>query len=284
MTNRFKRWIAFVLLTVVTAGSLIGLTKIKPINQERHEGSVAVEELAKEINQLEEKVKEQEETEKEINKPEPEEVLEVITLVNKSALNKRSEPVLGDNIRDVIPQGTELKLYDKIYNDEWYEIANGDGLLDYVNKDYLVSVEEWQEIEAELKKKEQERLAKIEEQKKAQEIKAKENPTSKLSRGGEVPQGKNIKVEVSHYCACSSCSGGYGGKTASGSGVYVGAVAAPPEIPLGSKIMINGNMYTVEDRGGYIQKVGDTYRIDIYVPNHQEALSKGRYTTTAQLY
>lgn len=280
MTNRFKRWISFVILTVITAGSLIALTKIKPIEQPNHEGSIAVEELAKEINELEERVENQEEN----NKPEPKEALEVITLVNKSALNKRSEPVLGDNVRDVIPQGTELKLYDKLYNDEWYEIANGDGLLDYVNKDYLVSVEEWQEIEAELKKKEQERLAKIEEEKKAQEIKAKENPTSKLSRGGEVPQGKNIKVEVSHYCACSSCSGGYGGKTASGSGVYVGAVAAPPEIPLGSKIMINGNIYTVEDRGGYIQKVGDTYRIDIYVPNHQEALSKGRYTTTAQLY
>lgn len=280
MTNRFKRWISFVILTVITAGSLIALTKIKPIEQPNHEGCIAVEELAKEINELEERVENQEEN----NKPEPKEVPDVITLVNKSALNKRSEPVLGDNVRDVIPQGTELKLYDKLYNDEWYEIANGDGLLDYVNKDYLVSVEEWQEIEAELKKKEQERLAKIEEEKKAQEIKAKENPTSKLSRGGEVPQGKNIKVEVSHYCACSSCSGGYGGKTASGSGVYVGAVAAPPEIPLGSKIMINGNIYTVEDRGGYIQKVGDTYRIDIYVPNHQEALSKGRYTTTAQLY
>lgn len=282
MTNRFKRWISFVLFTLVTAVSLIGLTKIKPIEQPRHEGSVAVEELAREIDELEEKV--DKEIEEETTKPEPEEVLDVITLVNRSALNKRSEPVIGDNVRDVIPQGTELKLYDKIYNDGWYEIANGDGLLDYVNKDYLVSIEEWKEIEAELKKKEQERLAKLEEEKKAQEIKAKENPTSKLSRGGSVPQGKNIKVEVSHYCSCSSCSGGYGGKTASGSGVYVGAVAAPPEIPLGSKIMINGNVYTVEDRGGYIKKVGDTYRIDIYVPSHQEALSKGRYTTTAQLY
>lgn len=280
MTNRFKRWISFVILTVITAGSLIALTKIKPIEQPKHEGSVAVEELAKEINELEERVENQEEN----NKPEPEEVPDVITLVNKSALNKRSEPELGDNIREVIPQGTELKLYDKIYNGEWYEIANGDGLLDYINKEYLVTMDEWKEIEAEIIKKEQERLAKIEEEKKAQALKAKEHPTSKLSRGGSVPQGKNIKVEVSHYCACSSCSGGYGGKTASGSGVYVGAVAAPPEIPLGSKIMINGHMYTVEDRGGYIQKVGDTYRIDIYVPNHQEALSKGRYTTTAQLY
>jgi len=39
----------------------------------------------------------------------------------------------------------------------------------------------------------------------------------------------------------------------------------------------------VEDRGGYGIE-NDKSRVDIYVPDHQEALRLGRYTTTAQIY
>ena len=48
-------------------------------------------------------------------------------------------------------------------------------------------------------------------------------------------------------------------------------IAAPPEIPFGTKISINGHIYTVEDRGGAIK--GN--RIDIYFESHQEALDFG---------
>lgn len=268
MTKRFKRWISFIMLTCITAGSLIWLSKFKDFEKdERHKGSIAVEEIAKEI-----KEKEAEENQPE-PAPDPEIVYDTISLVTSTGLNMRSAPEKGDNVIDVIPEGTTLKLYDKIYNDEWYEVANGDGKLDYVNKKYLVTEEEWDEILFERKKK-------AEELSKKKEI----NSTTKLSRGGAVPEGRQIKVEVSHYCACSKCSEGYGGQTASGSGVYVGAIAAPAEFPLGTKMLIDGNMYTVEDRGGYIVKTGDTYRIDIYVPSHSEAMRKGRYITTALVY
>lgn len=282
MTNRFKRWISFVILTVITAGSLIGLSQFKNFDkykEEKHEASIAVEELAKEIKENKEaEIKEVEPA------PEPEVVYDTISLVTSTGLNMRSTPEIGDNIVDVIPEGTTLKLYDKLYNDEWYEVANGDGLLDYVNKDYLISQEEWDEIAAERARIAEEEAKKAKAKAREEAQKQKEVPTSKLSRGGAVPQGRQINVEVSYYCTCSICSEGYGGQTASGSGVYVGAVAAPAEFPFGTKLLIDGNMYTVEDRGGYIVKTGDTYRIDIYVPSHSEAIQKGRYRTTATVY
>ena len=53
--------------------------------------------------------------------------------------------------------------------------------------------------------------------------------------------------------------------------------------PFGTQIMIDGTMYTVEDRGGSGIE-SNRNRVDIYVPDHQEALRLGRFTTTAYIY
>ena len=50
-----------------------------------------------------------------------------------------------------------------------------------------------------------------------------------------------------------------------------------------AQIMINGTIYTVEDRGGSGIE-NDIHRVDIYVPDHNEALRLGRYRTTATIY
>lgn len=93
-----------------------------------------------------------------------------------------------------------------------------------------------------------------------------------------------IEVDVTHYCACSKCCGeNASGITASGKQVEVGMVAMSSYYPFGTQIMINGTMYTVEDRGGSGIE-NDKSRVDIYVLDHQEALRLGRYTTTAQIY
>ena len=93
-----------------------------------------------------------------------------------------------------------------------------------------------------------------------------------------------IKVDVTHYCACTKCCGsGATGTTASGKQVAVGMVAMSSHYPFGTQIMINGTMYTVEDRGGSGIE-NDTSRVDIYVPDHQQALRMGRYKTTATIY
>lgn len=93
-----------------------------------------------------------------------------------------------------------------------------------------------------------------------------------------------LEVDVTHYCACSKCCGpNASGVTASGKPVAVGMVAMSSYYPFGTQIMINGNMYTVEDRGGSGIE-NDKSRVDIYVPDHGLALQMGRYKTTAQIY
>lgn len=93
-----------------------------------------------------------------------------------------------------------------------------------------------------------------------------------------------IEVEVTHYCSCEKCCGpNANGITASGKQVATGMVAMSNYYPFGTQIMINGVMYTVEDRGGSGIE-NNIHRVDIYVPDHQLALSLGRYTTTATIY
>lgn len=86
-----------------------------------------------------------------------------------------------------------------------------------------------------------------------------------------------LEVEVTHYCACAKCCGSNAqGLTASGKQAAVGMVAMSSHYPFGTQIMINGTMYTVEDRGGSGIE-NNIHRVDIYVPDHQQALRMGRY-------
>ena len=74
--------------------------------------------------------------------------------------------------------------------------------------------------------------------------------------------------KITAYCGCAKCCGKTDGITASGTHVTAGrTIAAPPEIPFGTKLMIIGHIYTVEDRGGAIKGK----RIDIYFESHEEA-------------
>ena len=93
-----------------------------------------------------------------------------------------------------------------------------------------------------------------------------------------------IEVDVTHYCACAKCCGSNAdGITASGKKASRGMVAMSSHYPFGTQIMINGTMYTVEDRGGSGIE-NDIHRVDIFVPDHNEALRLGRYKTTATIY
>lgn len=78
--------------------------------------------------------------------------------------------------------------------------------------------------------------------------------------------------KVTAYCSCAKCCGKKTGRTASGTQATSGrTVAASGQFAFGTKLIINGNEYTVEDRGGAIQ--GN--RIDIYMDSHSEAVSWG---------
>ena len=93
-----------------------------------------------------------------------------------------------------------------------------------------------------------------------------------------------IEVEVTHYCACRICCGNNAdGITASGKHVEPGMVAMSSYYPFGTQIVINGRLYTVEDRGGSGIE-NDIYRVDVYVTDHEQARRMGRYRTTATVY
>lgn len=78
--------------------------------------------------------------------------------------------------------------------------------------------------------------------------------------------------KVTAYCACMKCCGKTNGITAMGTHATEGrTVAASSKFAFGTKLNINGHVYTVEDRGGAI--TGN--KIDIYVNSHAAALAWG---------
>ncbi len=97
--------------------------------------------------------------------------------------------------------------------------------------------------------------------------------TSRSSyRGSTVTTASSGVYKVTAYCPCARCCGKTNGITASGRKATANhTVAAPSTFAFGTKIVMNGKTYTVEDRGGAIQ--GN--RIDLYVNTHAEALAWG---------
>ncbi|MBQ2642185.1 MAG: 3D domain-containing protein [Eubacterium sp.] len=81
------------------------------------------------------------------------------------------------------------------------------------------------------------------------------------------------EFKLTAYCGCSECNGGYGCNTASGTTPKAGRTIAvdPSVIPLGTKVKIDGEVYTAEDTGGAIQG----HIIDIFVSEHNACYSFG---------
>ena len=63
----------------------------------------------------------------------------------------------------------------------------------------------------------------------------------------------------------------------------MGMVAMSSYYPFGTVLVINGEVYTVEDRGGSGIE-NDIARVDIYVEDHKQALRLGRYWAEATFY
>ena len=77
---------------------------------------------------------------------------------------------------------------------------------------------------------------------------------------------------VTAYCPCPECCGEYSsGITASGTIATAGRTVACNVLPIGSMVMIDGWVYTVEDTGW---SPYDEW-IDIYFDSHEEALQFG---------
>lgn len=80
--------------------------------------------------------------------------------------------------------------------------------------------------------------------------------------------------QTTAYCPCNSCSEGWGRHTSTGAVATAHHTIAvdPSVIPYGTKVMINGVVYTAEDRGGGVR--GN--HIDIFFDTHSESLNYGR--------
>lgn len=77
---------------------------------------------------------------------------------------------------------------------------------------------------------------------------------------------------LTYYCSCAKCCGKTNGITAWGTKATAGrTIATSKQFAFGTKLIINGHEYVVEDRGGAIQ--GN--KIDVYVNSHSEALQLG---------
>ena len=81
------------------------------------------------------------------------------------------------------------------------------------------------------------------------------------------------EYRLTAYCPCIKCCGKTDGITKSGVKAVEGVtIAADTRIlPLGTKVLINGHEYTVQDTGGLIK--GN--KIDVYFDSHQDALEFG---------
>lgn len=91
--------------------------------------------------------------------------------------------------------------------------------------------------------------------------------------------GKSLgKYVITAYCTCRVCCGVYSGgnRTASGTVPTSNRTIAVDTnvIPFGTKVVINGQVYVAEDRGGAIKGK----RIDMFFMTHKEALRWGRRT------
>ena len=82
------------------------------------------------------------------------------------------------------------------------------------------------------------------------------------------------------YCPCKSCSAGWGRNTCTGAVASAHHTIAvdPRVIPYGTKVMINGVIYTAEDKGGGVKG----HHIDIFYDTHTESRNHG--TQNAEVF
>lgn len=119
--------------------------------------------------------------------------------------------------------------------------------------------------------------------KKVEKKTAQGNETVKASNNSSTSKGTYLGTfSTTAYCNCSICCGQWAGRpTASGVMPQAGRTIAvdPKVIPLGTKVIINGNVYVAEDTGSAIK--GN--KIDIYHSSHSSASQWGRRTMEVYL-
>jgi len=98
-----------------------------------------------------------------------------------------------------------------------------------------------------------------------------------------IETGTVMAIKATAYCPCEKCCGEWAdGITYTGTTAKEGRTIAvdPKVIPLGSRVVINGNEYIAEDIGGAIK--GN--RIDVFFATHTAALEFGVQNIEATVF
>lgn len=103
-----------------------------------------------------------------------------------------------------------------------------------------------------------------------------ENDANADSSGNDAANTGLVSLGVfktTGYCPCYQCSEGWGRHTCTGAIASSNHTVAvdPRVIPYGSRVMINGTIYTAEDRGGGVR--GN--HIDIFYDTHAQTRQHG---------
>lgn len=177
----------------------------------------------------------------------PEKEEEIIMYTN-TGVNMRDQASLEGKIIDTLYINTEVTTIGE--ENGWTKIKQEDNIY-YIKSEYLSK--EKTEIKVEVTSRGDSKRI---------EAAAAANKSSNSSYLG--------KYKLTYYCSCSKCCGKSDGITASGKKAQEGITVASNSLPLGTKISINGHIYTVQDRGGMASNV-----IDVFVSSHQKALNLG---------
>ena len=111
-------------------------------------------------------------------------------------------------------------------------------------------------------------------------VKGETAPAEEAAPAAEEPQQNSGMrslglFRTTAYCPCYKCSEGWGRHTSSGATAHARHTIAvdPRVIPMGSKVMIGGVIYTAEDRGGGVK--GN--HIDIFYDTHAQTRQHGSF-------
>ena len=178
----------------------------------------------------------------------PEKEEEIIMYTN-TGVHMRDQASLEGKIIDTLYINTEVTTIGE--ENGWTKIKQEDNIY-YIKSEYLSK--EKAEIKVEVTSRG--------DSKRTDDAAAAVNKSSNSSYLG--------KYKLTYYCSCSKCCGKSDGITASGKKAQEGITVASNSLPLGTKISINGHIYTVQDRGGMASNV-----IDVFVSSHQKALNLG---------
>lgn len=221
------------------------------------------------------------------------------TTENVTTEAETTTEITTENVTTEVKQEEVTASEEKTEEIAWVSVMLEDGKIGYVSADFIevdelyeiaVSAEELARREAEAAEEAARKAAEEEAARQAAAAAAAQNQNNNDDYQGATTtpvttteSGDLIGTfTVTAYCGCKKCCGGNGKRTASGTVPTEGrTIAADTSIlPFGTQVVIDGIVYTVEDKGSGVK--GN--HIDIFFATHKKALAFGKKTIKVYKY